>query len=252
MVTDEREDMESVWDVEQYLNKLLTLMLAYAKAGAKPVKNPITEEYGCDQCKVVQVPLDVVIRYYFRAKDKSHQSLRNISARQKVFNWLVDRDEQERSLWVERFRNTKEDLGAIIQAKMESRDSMWQPLGKPDAATNSNSSQVWTDQQMQFQPATKGKGKGKGAKDKGAGSANVVPGRFARSFQNGTILCPDYQQNQCWNNFCPKGRHLCAYVLPSGRICGGTHPAVHCPSRNKGTGKAGKDKSKGKKGKGKY
>ena len=66
-VHEEEEDLE---DVQRYISKLYTLLVAYAMAGTVRVDGTdamagaILDVFGADQCAVVVVPLDVVMRYY--------------------------------------------------------------------------------------------------------------------------------------------------------------------------------------------
>ena len=69
-------------------------MLAYAMAGS------MQERIGADTTKFVQVPLDVGMKYYFRAKRSA--SAIPFSGR---LQWLQARDVDERSEWVSRFRD---------------------------------------------------------------------------------------------------------------------------------------------------
>ena len=62
-------------DWETYLDRLFTLLLAYALGGVKALDNapPAKEEdvLGADTTKFVYVPLDVVMRYHARARRTS-------------------------------------------------------------------------------------------------------------------------------------------------------------------------------------
>ena len=108
------EDEEIVaHDVDSYLDRLFTLLLAYAMAGCASVTGApeATQELGlgADTTKFVNVPLDVVYRYFFRAK-RSVASM----PMQKRLQWLQDRDVEERSEWVSKFRESTAPLGQVI------------------------------------------------------------------------------------------------------------------------------------------
>jgi hypothetical protein len=67
------EDEEIVaHDVDNYLDRLFTLLLAYAMAGCAGVTGApdAAQELnlGADTTKFVNVPLDVIYKYYFSAK----------------------------------------------------------------------------------------------------------------------------------------------------------------------------------------
>ena len=73
LYTDEAETEELVSkDAETYLHKLYTLMLAYALAGAGPltgVADPSKEKtLVSNSAEFVEVPLNVMLAYWFRAK----------------------------------------------------------------------------------------------------------------------------------------------------------------------------------------
>ena len=97
LYVEEGEDEETcAHDVDHYLDKLCTLMLAYAMAGCIRVTGApdATQEHnlGADTTKFVQVPLDVAMKYYFRAK-RSAAAI-PVSGR---LQWLQARDVDERS-----------------------------------------------------------------------------------------------------------------------------------------------------------
>ena len=66
------DDEDMAHDIDNYLDRLFTLLLAYAMAGCAGVTGApeATQELnlGADTTKFVGVPLDVVYRYFFRAK----------------------------------------------------------------------------------------------------------------------------------------------------------------------------------------
>ncbi|CAJ1365072.1 unnamed protein product, partial [Effrenium voratum] len=83
-------------DWETYLDRLFTLLLAYALGGVKALDNapPAKEEdvLGADTTKFVYVPLDVVMRYHARAR-RTSASLPYASR----LAWLQQRDTEERA-----------------------------------------------------------------------------------------------------------------------------------------------------------
>ena len=94
LVTGEVEDDDDVYSVQQYLQKLMTLLIAYAKAGCTNLATQPanTEGLGSDPCMYVAVPLDVLMRYLYRAQDRV-SSMPNALQLQ----WLQKRDEDERA-----------------------------------------------------------------------------------------------------------------------------------------------------------
>ena len=92
-------------DAETYLDKLYILMLAYAIAGAAPlagVSDPTKERtLGANSTDFVEVPLDVVLAYWFRAK----RFAASVPVKHRLA-WLQVRDTDERSEWVTHFRES--------------------------------------------------------------------------------------------------------------------------------------------------
>ena len=100
------EDDGTTQDWEAYLDKLHTLMVAYSIAGASPVSGApaaATEAVlGADTTQFVQVPLDIMQAYFFRAKRTA-----SLLPQSKRLAWLQARDVEERSEWVSRFRESQ-------------------------------------------------------------------------------------------------------------------------------------------------
>ena len=114
LFTEEQAEDDSTpqsWDL--YLDKLHTLMVAYAMAGTAALPTPANPEpptdaaLGADSTKYVAIPLDVVMAYFFRAKRASA-----VLPTSKRLEWLQARDTEERAEWVSRFRETTLPLGA--------------------------------------------------------------------------------------------------------------------------------------------
>ena len=118
----ETEDM-GVHDENTYLDKLHTLLLAYAMAGVEALPGvDLTKEstLGAASVEFVGVPLDTVLAYYYRAKrcTLSLPPSRRLA-------WLQAKDTEERSEWVTRFRESTDSLGLVIKQVMEARDAHW-------------------------------------------------------------------------------------------------------------------------------
>ena len=71
-------------------------------------------EQGPDVCstKVVSVPLDVMIKYHERAQRISLRMLDD-APEEAVLQWLVARDEEERSLWADISGTAQKPLGLL-------------------------------------------------------------------------------------------------------------------------------------------
>ena len=133
--TEEPEDEQpGHQDWETYLDRLFTLLLAYALGGVKALDNaPSAKEedvLGADTTRFVSVPLDVVMRYHARAR-RTSASLPHASR----LAWLLQRDTEERADWVSRFRESTLTLGQVIKATYEARDAHWVPAGNFSAPT---------------------------------------------------------------------------------------------------------------------
>ena len=111
-------------DVDNYLDRLFTLMLAYAMAGCSGVTGApdAAQELnlGADTVKFVNVPMDIVYKYYFRAK----RSVAGLPTSQRM-QWLQAKDVEERSEWVSKFRESTMSLGQVISEIYTSRDAHW-------------------------------------------------------------------------------------------------------------------------------
>ena len=103
LFAEEAEDeFPAVQDVDSYLDRLYSLMLAYAIAGSA--------------AQFVIAPLDVMMSNYFRAKRTAQQIPHS---RRMV--WLAARDAEERAEWVSRYRESTLTLGQVFAA----RDAHW-------------------------------------------------------------------------------------------------------------------------------
>jgi hypothetical protein len=131
LYTEDAEDEDKIpHDWEGYMDRLLTLLLAYAMAGVTPrvgVKDASLEKsLGSDSTVFVEVPLDVVMQYFYTAKKQS--SLLPLSQR---LAWLEARDLEDRSDWVARFRKSSKTLGEVIKETCLARDARWVPHAVP-------------------------------------------------------------------------------------------------------------------------
>ena len=104
LFTEEAETEESYTaDCDTYLNKLHTLLIAYSLAGCQPVPGvaDATKEQtlGADSTEYVEVPLDIMLQYFYRAK----RAVVGLPVGKRLA-WLQARDSDERSEWVTKFR----------------------------------------------------------------------------------------------------------------------------------------------------
>ena len=84
---------------EGYLDRLLTLMLAYALVGTSSALNAPAkgeeDQLGTDSTCFVEVPLDILFCYHSRAK-----RVAAALPASKRLSWLQARDQEERAGWV--------------------------------------------------------------------------------------------------------------------------------------------------------
>ena len=109
--------------LHNYMTNLLTLMIACGKAGSKlRADAPLsaTTKTG-DSAKVVECLLDVLMRCYYHVQDRAHGLPYHMA-----LNWVRRKDEAERTVWVDRYRNSSDSLGEVIQHTMVTREAMWE------------------------------------------------------------------------------------------------------------------------------
>jgi hypothetical protein len=212
MVTDAQDDPAVVTTPAAFLAKLYTLLLAYSKAGVIGCTGaPVFESKSECSTKFVQVPLDVVMRYYFMVSDRA--------ARGTPLAWLMSQDSREREAWVDKFRNSTCTLGEAILTVLQQREAMWEMPARTDArgyAFPSNQPSGKGTRAAARTPSAGKGGKAKGA-EKGTGRGQ---GKERRP-------CTHFNRGSCKTRQC-RFLHKCNKVLSNGRVCGGSHPASRC------------------------
>ena len=215
VVLDQPEEVEMAHDLSHYLMGLHTLMIAYAKAGVEVREGaPTAEPKGTDTTKVVECPLDVAMRYYYRAQVRAAQGA--------TLGWIQRQDEADRNVWVDKYRNGTSTLGEVMQQVFDTRMAMWEhraaalpaPPPPPAAADSKRGRrpQKQNPQQQQQKQQTQ-------------------IGKLATQFSDGTKFCGAYQKGKCNRSNC-NFKHACAVVLSkTGRVCGQNHPGNKCPGR---------------------
>ena len=61
------------------------------------------------------------MRYYYRVQDRAYSLQYHMA-----LGWIQRKDEAERTVWIDRFRNSTESLGEIIQHTLQTREAMWE------------------------------------------------------------------------------------------------------------------------------
>ena len=213
-----------------YLNKLFALLLGYAIVGAKVRAGaPSPELRSSDSTLCVEIPLDVLYKYYYRVK-RFAESLPYSEALVQTLR----RDEQEREMWIDAFRQSSDPLGVAIKTVFLQQIAVWQPpervVRAPALRETPTKRKAFADAEESPQKHKKGKGKGTdGARDKiHSGLFQLTMGRDAK-----ISICSAFQYGKCTEakagGTCSKGRHICARKLKAeGRVCGGMHMGKDC------------------------
>ena len=195
------EDEPCQHNVESYLDRLYTLMLAYAIAEVAPPSGTTpdaTKEaaLGADSTEFAAVPLDVCMTYWFRAKRTCYQVHPS-----KRMVWLQARDQEERAEWTSRFRESTLALGVIIKEVFQARDAHWiPPVGSEPSGASTAMAPV-PNSKVATAPASPNKlilGKSINGK------------RVAKVMRDGTTLCQGFQRGDCkQKGKCTAGAHRC-------------------------------------------
>ena len=209
-----------------YMNNLFTYLLALAIAGVhrKPAAGPPeTETLGSSSAAFVNVPLDVVMAYWYRAS-RMLQSLPP-SNKLSVLSHLCS---EERAMWVTRFRRGTQTLGEVIQEVMQLRDAHWTGGPKVVAAPASSPSGVL---------AGAGAGGGAPGQSGGKGSSPTKTKTLRpclSEMQDGTKLCDKYNKGmKCDAKTC-RFVHRCGTDIGNGKVCSSwNHSYVDCPCKGK-------------------
>ena len=225
---DAEEPEEVEVDLQIYLAKMFTLVLAYSIAGIKSAPAAVTPETrGTDTSSIVVCPLDILSRYWYRASEKAYQMGGTAG-----LQWLQKRDEADRAVWVDRYRNSTFTLGQVIAQVMVLREAVWELQVGPQAAVatgnQDNRRRPHEEPVKDVQSPTK-----KPTKEAQSPVKGKMP-KLADKLRDGTKLCRGFQYGSCTGGAtCQKGRHICAAELKSGRVCGGRHAAGECNNRSR-------------------
>ena len=222
LYTEEAEEEDKIpHDWENYMDRLLTLLLAYAMAGVTPrasVKDASLEKsLGADSTAFVEVPLDVVMHYFYKAKRQS--STLPLSQR---LAWLEARDLEDRSDWVARFRESSKSLGEVIKETCVARDAHWVPHAVPGVTRAEAGKPTPLPSPVTPMPSQFALGKPVNGK------------KVAKVMRDGTKVCQAFQHGQCKNpkGSCPQGQHKCGTVVRGERVCGMPgHGAGQCRAK---------------------
>ena len=222
------DEGREVQSISNYLTKLHSLLLAYAIVGSKALSAaPSPEKRGTDTCLCVEVPLDIVMKYYFRVKKFSEAVPYSQALAQ-----TRKRDESERELWIEVYRGGDQSLGCVIRQIYNQREAIWQPPDVPVQTAKDRDFGTPRDGRKRRERAdrdTPDKVPRLAIKDI---DQTTPKKKFLLKMKNGSALCQAYQHGKCsGDEECPKGKHLCAVNLGGGRVCGGKHSGAECKNK---------------------
>ena len=228
LVQTEREvDTPVKHTLTNFLRLHMVLMVAYAKAGVKKREGaPESEVRGSDTTLFVEVPFDVLLRYHRRVAARAY---RLAELGQNALDWVQQRDESERSLWVKETRNGKHSIGLVIKSLFDQREAIWMIDEDAIRERKQRDQHRQVDQSRRRDAVSlRPKGDGK-AGAKGKGKRERI--ETADKMKDGSPLCSSWNRGSCQEP-CPAGsKHQCSRLLKGegGRVCGSrAHTAREC------------------------
>ena len=132
-----------------------------------------------DSSMVVECPLDILMRYFYRVQDRAWRMPYPLA-----LDWIWRHDEAERTVWVDRYRNSQETLGEVIKHCLITREAMWEiplPVSRPPRP-EADKPPGATPKRKPQKPA----GGGGGKTPKGADAPN------AETLRDGSRLCRSF------------------------------------------------------------
>ena len=186
---------------------------------------------GVDSTKQVAVPLDVMLRYYFRAVRVS--SLWPEGTR---LAWLRAHDEAERTVWVDRYRNSQDSLGVVVQAVTKERDAHWVgPLVAGKASTSSSTKRRSRSPSGGSHHSHVSSRKGSRKRSKKDKKKSGKAKRWLAKTRGGESLCKGWNSKAgCKDGKKCTAKHRCNGELSSskGKACGEDHPSYRCTNED--------------------
>ena len=209
--------------VQKYLDNLFVLLLAYVIVGSKKIDGaPATETRLTEPTTVVEIPLETMIKVHHRATVQ----VRRVKPSQQL-QWLETRMDAERQQWIDEFRYSEKTFDQVVAATYSAREAIWQ--------VDEGLQRTKGDRLDQESGLTRDKSGSKRNTRKTEGASpkqsfNVGQAlRTAKTLRDGTKFCVNFQKDSCRKGEkCPEGRHFCAGMQQSERVCGGRHPACRC------------------------
>ena len=182
-----------------YLQQLRVCLYALALPGAAAVDPaPSERETPERSADFVQVPLDVLLKYWFRCEKLALQLPERLRLQH-----IQNLDRVERGEWAQRFANGTCTLGQCVLTVFRDRDARWMAPPPEPPAPPANRRGSPTEQPL--------------------APADPNAGQFAKELRDGTRLCQHWQTGKCTKQHdvnCNNGKHKCAVTFRSGRVCG--------------------------------
>ena len=164
------------------------------------------------------------MRYFYRAQARAQDC-----HKADELQWLIVQDEAERSSWVDRCRNSQMYLGEVIALHLVQREALWAIPQHVQQQYQQQQRAPPAQRQHSVKPRMKVKGGGsKGGGNEGGGKGSGPAKKMESKLRDGKLVCMAFNHGKCQANPCNKGRHMCAGVTLSDRVCGGAHPATSC------------------------
>ena len=168
---------------------------------------PAEEPFGSNSVLYVEVPYDVLMRYFWRAEERSlkiHPATR--------LAWLRAHDEAERTKWVDSFRNSNATLGSVIAEVFMQREASWDPPVETP--------------RLEYTVAAPEVGENTARQTQDASSDHHRNIEWSPTTVGGAKFCSDFQTGSCRSRVCKKGLHQCAFTMPHGKPCGARGPGT--------------------------
>ena len=207
-----------VEDWNAYSEHLLVYLIGLAMVGATPVSpSPATpESLATDTTDYVQFPCNLAWRYHARAVQcaKRYPETNRLAV-------VSSLDLHERAEWAQRFANSDETLGKVVQKIYLERATHWAQTPLVGAAGHVSA----RPPEPEFPPSAP------------AASLPKPSSKLATELRDGQPLCAAWQRGKCSQQSardCPQGQHRCAHKLRSGRVCGDSkHLGTKCNNKLK-------------------
>jgi hypothetical protein len=190
--------------VEEYLASLHTYLLALAVVGSAEVQGAPTEEaFGTDPTEFVEVPLDVLQAYHFRAS----RSVMLVPEASRLA-WLEERDTVERTIWASRLRRGCRLLGQVIQSVMTESGNDWHAgiqcnvaRAIPDLSPQPPAQPHGRYKDRKHRPYQRMVARRRGAAESDAliEEIEIAPGTTTSALQDELTRCPDLCRR--WRDF---------------------------------------------------